>query len=95
MALARRTKDPQAVLDYTIDWLSDGWLLSGDTLSQSVWSADPGITIDSTSIDIPNGKTVVWLSGGTVGHTYKVTNSITTTGGRKDDRTLEIVVQER
>ncbi len=95
MALARIAKDPQAVLDYTIDWLTEGWLVSGDTLSQSLWSADSGITIDSTSIDVPNGKTTVWLSGGTVGTTYKVTNSITTTGGRKDDRTLEIVVQER
>jgi hypothetical protein len=83
-------KDPDAVLDYSIDW--SGWL-DGDAIVTSTWSVAGGITIDSTT----NTSTVatVWLSGGSAGRSYKIVNHIVTSGGREDDRTLEIVVRER
>lgn len=83
-------KDPDAVLDYSINW--SAWL-STDTIDTSVWTADTGITVDSYS----NTTTVatVWMSGGTAGNQYAVTNSITTTAGREEDRTIYITVMER
>lgn len=82
-------KDPDAVLDYTIDWAA--WL-SGDTIATSTWAAETGITVNSSSHDTTTAR--VWLSGGKNRLVYKVTNHVTTTGGRADDRTLTITVAQ-
>jgi len=83
-------KDPSAVLDYTVDW-SD-WL-DTDTIATSEWTVPSGITKDSdTNTDT---TATVWLSGGTAGENYSVTNTITTAGGRTDQRTIHIQVRER
>lgn len=84
------TKDPNAVLDYSFNWAT--WLVS-DTISTSTWTADTGITINSTT----NTTTLatVWLSGGAAGTTYIVTNRIVTNGGRTEDRSLTINVEQR
>lgn len=79
-----------AVLDYEEDWTA--WL-EGDTISTSSWVADTGITIDSDSNTTVKG--VVWLSGGTVGESYDVTNTITTAGLRTDSRTIEITITDQ
>lgn len=79
-------KDPDAVLDYTVDWAT--WL-GTDTISTSSWPVIPaGITKDSDT----NSTTIatIWLSGGTIGETYQLTNRIVTAGGRTDDRTITI-----
>jgi len=84
-------KDPDAVLDYSVNWVD--WLPEGDAIATSTWTAETGITIDSDS----NTSTAatVWLSGGTEGVRYSVTNHIVTDDGREDDRTLEIIIKER
>lgn len=84
------TKDPQAVLDYTLDWSL--WL-DGDTISTSTWALDVGITEDSESETATT--TTVWVSGGTAGTTYNAVNTITTVGLRTDQRTIQITVQEQ
>jgi len=85
------TKDPDAVLDYTVDW-SD-WLATSEVISTSAWSVGAGITQDSS---VKTDTTaIVWLSGGTAGTDYQATNRITTDGGRTDDRTITIMVRER
>ena len=83
-------KDPNAVIDYAVDWTL--WL-DGDTISSSIWTAATGITIDSNTNTITNST--VWLSGGTAGASYEVTNRVVTAGGRTDDRTILISVAER
>lgn len=83
-------KDPDAILDYAINW--ETWL-DGDTISASAWSAAADITIDSDSHT--DTVATVWLSGGTAGNTYTVTNHITTAGGREDERSIRIRVLER
>lgn len=40
-------------------------------------------------------KATVWLSGGTAGQIYTVTNRITTAAGRTEDRSFAIRVEER
>lgn len=96
------TKDPNAVLDYKIDWASGGandgsstdrgWLQS-DTISTSTWIVPTGIA--KTTDTKTTTTTTIWLSGGTAGTAYEVTNRIVTAGGRTDDRTIRIEVQER
>jgi hypothetical protein len=84
------TKDPNAVLDYMIDWIR--WL-SGDQVATSEWLVPTGLT------KVADTKTAssatVWLSGGTAGQSYTVTNRVTTTGGRTEDRSFMIRVEER
>lgn len=90
MSLGSIDKDPDAVLDYSVDW--SAWL-DTDTIATSAWTAATGITVDSDT----NSTTIatVWLSGGTAGRNYAVTNRITTAAGRTDDRTIIIKVRER
>ena len=83
-------KDPNAVLDYTVDWSS--WLVSGDTISVSVWVVPAGITKDSDTSNTT--EATVWLSGGTVGLSYRLTNRITTTDGRTDERSLTVAIKD-
>ena len=84
-------KDPDAVLDYTVDWTS--WLAAAETVSTSTWVVEAGITQNSASNDTTSGT--IWLSGGTVGEEYRVTNRVATNQGRTDDRTILIRVKER
>ena len=84
------TKDSNAVLDYIWDW-SD-WLGS-DTISSSSVTVQTGLTADSDSNTTTTAT--VWLSGGTPGEDYEVTNRIVTAGARTEDRTIIIMVRER
>lgn len=83
-------KDPDAILDYMIDWTA--WLGS-DTISSSTWTVTTGITKVS-SVNTTTTATV-WLSGGTLAATYNVTNRIVTAGGRTDDRTIVIRIKTK
>ena len=84
-------KDPDAVLDYEWDW--SAWLAEGETISSVVWVVPAGITKDSDT-NTTNTATI-WLSGGTLDASYKITCRITTNQGRTDDRTRTIIVQDR
>jgi hypothetical protein len=86
----RYSKDPDAMLDYTNDW-SD-WL-DGDVISSSSWTADTGITVYGDSYD--DETATAWISGGTVGTAYDITNQIVTAAGRTDERTIRITVREK
>lgn len=89
-------KDPDAVLDYVFDWRD--WLSDTEIISTSSWTVETGLTQDgATNTD---STATVWLSGGTAGECYKITNNITTNGGnagvaRTDNRTMLIEVKER
>lgn len=86
------TKDPNSVLDYQRDW-SDWLATVDDTIATSTWIVPPGLTKGAESKT--DTTATVWLSGGTVGTSYDVTNRITTAGGRTDDRTFRISIRER
>lgn len=85
-------KDPNAIKDYSIDW--DTLYLKGlDTIATSTWTVPTGITqvgsaTNSTTV------TTIWLSGGTAGQQYEVTNRIVTVGGRTDERTLTLIIKD-
>lgn len=84
-------KDPNSVLDYTVDWTS--WLSTSETISTSTWVVPAGITQSSASNTTTSAT--IFLSGGTASTTYKVVNRITTNQSRTDDRTLEIRVEDQ
>ena len=86
------TKDPDAVLDYAVDWSL--WL-AGDEISSSEWILEDGVDLEQvTAVNTPT-KATVWLRGGEKGTTYLVTNRIVTSGGRTDDRTISVKVEDR
>ena len=88
-----KTKDPDAVLDYSVDWAA--WL-GADTIATSTWivtGPDADLVVDSDSNSTT--ATTVWLSGGTVFRTYTVTNRITTAQARTDDRSVVISMVDR
>ena len=84
------TKDPNAALDYSIDWHL--WL-GTDTILTSTWGIPTGLTKVNEAFTTTG--TTVWLSGGTAVSTYSVVNRITTAGGRTEDRTLYIICKNR
>lgn len=63
-------------LDYQVTWD----LPTGDTIVESVWSTDTGLTLSDASFDA--GSTTVWVSGGDTDYIYRIYNTITTAGGR-------------
>lgn len=92
MAIEVVVKDPNGVLDYERDWST--WLAaSSDTIQSSTWIVPAGLTKDSESNTATTAS--VWLSGGTVGSDYRVTNRVVTVGGRTDDRSMQVVVRDR
>jgi hypothetical protein len=91
-----KVKDPQATLDYTFNYAdpSDNYL-GTDTLATSAWSVTPtGLTITAPGATFTITTTTVWASGGSAGTKYTLTNHITTVGGRTDDRSFELLVQD-
>lgn len=85
-------KDPDAVLDYKMDWTV--WLDETDIIVASSWKVDSDeIVVDSDSFT--DTDTTVWLSGGLNRKKYLITNSIETDDGRKDDRSFLIKCLEQ
>lgn len=80
-------KDANATLDYGVRW--NNWL-GTDTITNSEWIIPTGIT--GTNMSNANGVTVVWISGGSVGQIYTITNRITTAAGRIDDRSIQLKI---
>jgi hypothetical protein len=86
-----RTKDPDEVVDYDIDW-SDQMTADSDTISTSTWTVPTGITKDSSSNTTT--RTKVWLSGGTTGETYTLLNRVVTAGGRTLDQSVKLKMKD-
>lgn len=82
-------KDPDAILDYQFDWAT--WLDS-DTISSYTITVN-GVTLDSDS----NTDTAVtaWISAGTAGAVATVACEIVTAGGRTDERTIKLLIENR
>lgn len=80
-------QDADATLDYGADWTA--WLAANETITTSDWIIDPTDLVKGAT-DQAAGKTTVWLSGGSPGKIYTVTNRVTTSGGRTDDLTFEM-----
>lgn len=81
---------PNAKLDYGFDWTA--WLASDETISISTWTTD---TLTNSSPQIAGKITSVFVEGGVVGTSYKIVNTITTSVGRVDSRTIKLSCKNR
>jgi hypothetical protein len=88
-------KDPDAVLDYSIDWGAE--YLGGDLVADSSWTVDPdepgGVTIAGSDFDATT--TTVKAAGGLSGRIYKLVNHVTLESGRVDSRSIVLRVEAR
>lgn len=95
---AQFLKDPDAVLDYAIDW-SVSYLLSAEQITASSWFILPQGAVNDLTIDnmppVVSGVATVFVSGGIAGKSYQLTNRITTDQGRTDERSITIRVEEK
>lgn len=93
-------KDPDAELDYGVDW--NEYLESEELITNSTWeivtdnseSGDLEI-LTSPSPTLSDGLAKVWVTGGIERKTHKIRNRIETDKNRQDDRTFRIRITER
>lgn len=101
MAKSWPPKDPDEVLDYSINWGLDdegnpGRLpVADDQIATSTWDVPIGITKDSATFSSITNVATIWLSGGTLGETYVLTNHIVSTDGRSMDQSVRIKIKAK
>lgn len=83
------SKDPDDTEDYVFNWADR---LEGDTIATSTFLLPDGLTQVSTSNTTTTAT--IFVSGGTSGTSYRITNRVTTAGGRQWDKTLYIAVRD-
>lgn len=87
-------KDPGARVDHGIDWAA---YLAGQSVMASAWEVAPveagGLTVEASAFEAQ--RTSARLSGGVVGHVYRLTNRVTLSDGQVDERSVTIRVEER
>ena len=88
-------KDPEAVLDYAVDWGRE--YLGGDALTESSWTISPaesgGLSIAASRFDLM--VSIVQVGGGNSGRIYRLTNHVMTAEGREDSRSIMLRVEKR
>ena len=94
-----KTKPPGAVLEYGWDW-SDVLAREGsggDVVSASVWEVEPAGELTLSDESFSDTVTLVWVAGGELGKTYRLTNRMTTNSvpPRTYERTILLTVGER
>lgn len=91
------TKDPQADLDYTWNWAPYLAGISDSIATVQFVIEGPDNAMTQHDAGFSGALAVVWLAGGTVGNTYRVTCRITTTHSpqRVDDRSIFVKVTPR
>jgi len=87
-------KDPQARVDYAIDWSIH---LDGQTIDASMWLVVPdeegGVVAEEASF--APVRTAARLAGGVTGHSYSVVNQVTLSDGSTDIRSITLRVEKR
>ena|ERR1017187_7567390 len=94
--LGTKFKDPAAKKPTFIDWSdylanSHPLLVSGDTIATSTWSVPEGLTNEGDDHDTT--KTWITLSGGALGVTYHITNTVILASGMVDARSFQLIIQ--
>jgi hypothetical protein len=82
---------PNAKLDYGFDWTL--WLQTDEHVVTSSWVVSSELT--PSLEQILNDVTSLYVEGGVVNSSYELTNSIITSDGRKDSRTMKLICKKR
>lgn len=90
--IATQDKDADARLDYLFDWSAQ---MDADTdgIASATVSAPSGIGLGSPTVTASTVQ--VYVSGGSEGTTYAIVNHIWTTGGRQDDKVLNLTIVQQ
>jgi hypothetical protein len=83
-------KDPDATEDYAFNWAS--WL-DGDVIESSIFLLPDGMTEVSSSFTA--SKATIFVSGGERCRICRITNRISTTGLRIQDKTIYIRIKDK
>jgi len=88
-------KDPEASLDYAVDWGLE--YLEADALVSSSWSVAPneagGVAIAYSRFD--EKVATAQVGGGLAGRLYRLTNHVMTASGLEDNRSVMLRVEKR
>ena len=88
-------KDPDAILDYSVDWGAE--YLGDDQIAQSDWTVTPdepgGVAIDASAFDATSAT--VKAAGGVPGRLYRLVNHVALGSGRVDSRSVVLRVEKR
>jgi hypothetical protein len=84
------TKDPDSTVDFPFNWKPE---LNGDTIFSSEFLLPDGMTLVSQSNDATTATPFV--SGGSLGLIYRLTNRIVTVGGRTYDKTAYVLIAQQ
>jgi hypothetical protein len=88
-------KDPMAIIDFAVDWSAN--IAADRMITASVWQVLPGgsgAVVVEAAISEPQ-RSIATLSGGQSGQVYHVTNRVTFSDGRNDERTLVLRVEDQ
>jgi hypothetical protein len=92
------------LIDYQIDWSNE--LSTGDSITSSTWIAEAGTTGPSnqnttspaaltlSNSSFTSSTSTIWVSGGTACFSYRIINTITTSGGRQFNGSLNFRIVE-
>jgi len=93
--MAMLVKDPDTRIDYEVDWGTA--YPDGQAVVASAWAIAPeeagGLSVAATAHDLT--RATVTLTGGVIGHVYRIGNRVTLSDGQIDERSMTIRVEER
>lgn len=91
---AQAVKTHNEIVDFAINW--SAILDAGEEIETSVWNVEGDLILTAPApyIQANNTATTVWLSEGTTGLNYSVTNTIMTTGGREFEASFNCLVEQ-
>ena len=88
-------KDPEAALDYAVDWGAE--YLGSDKLTESAWDVAPvednGVIV--VGHDFDQLIATVKACGGVPGRIYRLTNRVVLMSGMTDSRSIMLRVEKR
>jgi hypothetical protein len=90
-------KTPTAEWDQAINWGCPSRELGNDFILSSSWAVtgpDSALILSDPEVSTNNKVTTIWLSEGTLGAFYNVTNTIVTQGGRTLQGTFIVSIVE-
>jgi hypothetical protein len=86
-------KDPDEVLDYSIDWSAR--LSDTDFITSSTWVNLTSSGLIRYSSSSSSTITTIWFSGGTLDLSYIITNRVVTNEGRTMDQSAKIKIKAK
>lgn len=85
-------KDPDAVLDYSVDW--DKVLEADEVIDTSSWAASD-VAISFSRETIVGKRAIAYIGGGEIFNVYVITNTVTTSLGRVYNQQFRLSITRR